>query len=233
MAVLGIVPARGGSKRIPDKNIAAFCGRPMMAYVLDAARNSGLFDKVHVSTDSPRIADLAGELGFAPEFKRPAELADDMTPLLPVLKWVVEHYAERGEVYDEVFLLMPCAPMIEADDLRAGHEVFRRHGGAKPLMAMAPYPVPVEWAFDLASDGAITAVDPAALSIRSQDLRTRYYDAGMFDIYSRDHLLSGKEIGEHGFVSVVVPAHKAVDIDTPEDWAMAEALYRGLEAARQ
>jgi len=231
LAVLGIVPARGGSKRIKDKNIRPFCGRPMMAYVLDAARRSGLFDKIHVSTDSGKIAAVAEDLGYKPDFPRDAALADDHTPLLPVLKWVVERYSDEGQSYDTVFLLMPCAPFLEAEDLKRGLEVFRRHGGKMPLMGMAPYGAPVEWAFDMAADGRITAVEPKALSVRSQDLTPKYYDAGLFDIYSSNHLLAGKEIGEYDFVSVAIPRHKAIDIDTPEDWALAEALYRGLRGS--
>ena len=228
MSILGIVPARGGSKRIKDKNIAPFCGRPMRAYALDAARESGIFDKIHVSTDSEEIAAAAEDLGFKPDFPRDASLADDHTPLLPVLKWVVEQYMEKGETFDTIFLLMPCAPLIEAEDLKRGLEMFLSHEGRKPLMGMTPYAAPIEWAFELEEDGCITAASPEVLSIRSQDLRPKYYDAGLFDIYSREHLLADKEIGEHGFVSVLLPSHKAIDIDTPEDWVMAEALSRGL-----
>jgi pseudaminic acid cytidylyltransferase len=228
MSVLGIVPARGGSKRIPDKNIIPFCGRPMLSYVLEAARASGIFDKIHVSTDSDKIATVAAELGFKPDFMRDATLADDFTPLLPVLKWVVDQYAEKGMSFDTIFLLMPCAPLLEAEDLKCGLDVFREHGGEKPLMAVAPYPVPVEWAFEMESGGALKALNAAALNVRSQDIAEKYYDAGVFDIYSSRNLAENKNIGEHGFVSIKIAPHTAIDIDTPEDLVLAEALYRGL-----
>jgi N-acylneuraminate cytidylyltransferase len=94
---LAIIPARGGSKRIKNKNIIDFCGRPIIAYSLDCARQSGLFDKIHVSTDSPEIAEVAEQLGYPVDFPRTADLADDMTPLMPVIQWVVQQYVARGE----------------------------------------------------------------------------------------------------------------------------------------
>mgnify|MGYP001338448540 CR=1 FL=1 len=232
MSVLGIVPARGGSKRIPDKNIIPFCGRPMLSYVLEAARASGIFDKIHVSTDSNKIATVAAGLGFEPDFMRDASLADDFTPLLPVLKWVVNQYAAKGISFDTIFLLMPCAPLLEAEDLKRGLDVFREHGGEKPLMAVAPYPVPVEWAFEMKSGGALEALNTAALNMRSQDIPEKFYDAGVFDIYSSRNLAENKDIGEYGFISIKVAPHTAIDIDTPEDLILAEALYQGLHPNR-
>src|SRR5437764_11044543 len=108
---LAIVPARGGSKRVSDKNVRDFCGRPMIAHILGAARKSGLFDAIHVSTDSARIAGIVGDLGFATQFLRPSELADDFTPLMPVLRYVTDKFAKSGRHFDEVWLLMACAPL--------------------------------------------------------------------------------------------------------------------------
>ena len=120
-----------------------------MGNILHAAEKSGIFDMIHVSTDCEKIASVATDLGFRPDFLRDPALADDYTPLLPVLKWVVEKFAERGYVFDIVFLLMPCALLIQAEDLKRGLDVFKKCGGKNPLMAMAPYPVPIEWAFNI------------------------------------------------------------------------------------
>ena len=144
---IAIVPARGGSKRIPDKNIVDFLGLPLMGHSLRAARESGLFDTIHVSTDSARIAEVAASLGHAVDFTRDPALADDHTPLLPVLRWTVEQYAARGKRFDTVCLLMPTAPLIEAEDLRRANTLFERHAGRRTVIAVARFPVPIEWAF--------------------------------------------------------------------------------------
>lgn len=222
---LAVIPARGGSKRIPKKNIIPFCGKPMIAYALEAAAGAGVFDKIHVSTDSSEIADTAGILGFQPEFMRTADLSDDFTGLVPVLRWVVEQYRQRGEVYDEVCCIMPNAPLIESGDIADAFATFAAHEGRHPLLVFARYPVPVEWTFRQREPGIMTADSPPSLLIRSQDLEHAYYECGPFNIWRADHLevdnpLTGKVL------SHVLPADRAVDIDTPEDLAYAERLYR-------
>ena len=114
---IAIIPARGGSKRIPNKNIRDFCGKPMISYALEAARDSALFDCIHVSTDSKKIAEATQKEGFDVDFMRTAELSDDHTPIMPVLKYVLEQYIDRGKYFDEVVLIMACAPLIDANDL--------------------------------------------------------------------------------------------------------------------
>ena len=147
MKRLAVIPARGGSKRIPDKNIRNFCGRPMLAHILSAANASGLFTTIHVSTDSQRIRDVAGKIGSPPDFLRPDELARDDTPIMPVLRYVLEEYANRGLHFDEVWLLMACAPLIEASDLISASTFSQKVGSEHPLVAVSEYPVPIEWAF--------------------------------------------------------------------------------------
>lgn len=227
MKRLAIVPARGGSKRIKNKNIAPFCGRPMMSYVIEAAKQSGLFDTIHISTESSVIAGVAGDLGFRPDFPRPADLADDHTPLVPVLRWVTEEFGRRAAHFDEVCLLMPCAPMIEASDLIAGNRVLSDLNGTHPVLAVCPYPVPIEWAFDRQPDGLLVAADAMKQELRSQDIVEKYYDAGLFCFYTREHLLGPRSPAEIGFASTVVPRFKAVDIDTLDDWELAERICRG------
>jgi pseudaminic acid cytidylyltransferase len=228
---LAVIPARGGSKRIPDKNIRDFCGRPMIAYILASASMSGLFDTIHVSTDSPRIATVAEDLGFAPQFARPAELADDQTPLMPVLKYVLNRFIERGSHFDEVWLLMACAPLIEADDLRHAARMFAEAGSSRPLLPIAPYPAPIEWAYDLREDGNLDPVYPGMFAVRSQDLKTHYYDSGSFYIFPARHVLESAGAGkDSGFIGHVLPRYKAVDIDNELDWETAEYVLSGIRA---
>lgn len=222
---LAIIPARGGSKRIPKKNIIPFCGKPMIAYALEAATGAGVFDKIHVSTDSPEIADTAGALRFPPDFMRTPDLSDDFTGLVPVLRWVVAQYRQRGEVYDEVCCIMPNAPLIESSDIADAFATFASHAGRHPLLVFARFPVPVEWAFRQREPGIMTAESPPNLLVRSQDLEHAYYECGPFTIWRANHLESDNPLTGN-VLSHVLPADRAVDIDTPEDLAYAERLYR-------
>lgn len=222
---LAVIPARGGSKRIPGKNIAPFCGKPMIAYALEAAANSGLFDKIHVSTDSDEIRQVVEGLGFPVDFMRDPALADDFTGLVPVLRWVAEQYRLRGELYAQVCCIMPNAPLLSSKDLVDAFDIFSRQDGCHPLLVFARFPVPIEWAFRRDKDGLMTAVSPNSLTIRSQDLEHAYYECGPFTIWRPEHLVSDNPLTGQ-VLSYVLPAERAVDIDTPEDFIYAERLYR-------
>jgi N-acylneuraminate cytidylyltransferase len=224
---IAIVPARGGSKRIPDKNIVDFLGAPLMSYSIRAAQQSGLFDVIHVSTESQRIADVAASLGVPADFLRDPALADDHTPLLPVLSWVLQQYSRRGREFDTVCLLMPTAPLIEADDLRKAEETFRHNGGQRSVMAVSRFNVPVEWAFRMATDAALTPCQPGMAAVRSQDLQPAYYDSGTFVFMPGQDVLRGK-IDTSPMIGFELPRYKAVDIDDAEDLELARLIFRGL-----
>lgn len=220
------MPARGGSKRIPRKNVVPFAGRPLMTHALAAAQASGLFDAIHVSTDDPEIAAVAAAAGLAPPFLRDPALADDQTPLLPVLAWVLERLAASGSGFDSVTLVMPTAPLIEATDLVDAHGLFDSRGGADPVLAVAPFPAPVEWAMRLAPDGRLAAREPGMDQVRSQDLEPAWFDSGTFLILPASALAPGA--APRAWVAHPLPRWKAVDIDTAEDLRLAEILFRGL-----
>lgn len=227
MKRLAIVPARGGSKRIPNKNIRDFCGQPMITHVLGAARASGLFSKVHVSTESENIRDVAAQFGFAPDFPRPAELADDHTPIMPVLRHTAQEYAKRGEHFDEVWLLMACAPLIDAKDLVSAATLFQQAGSEQPLLAVSEYPAPIEWAFSRGEDGTLTPVQAGMFAVSSQDLEKRYFDAGSFAVFPSMRVLESEGAGsDSGFIGYPLPKGTAIDIDDEQDWRLAEAIYR-------
>jgi len=224
---IAIVPARGGSKRIPDKNIVDFVGAPLMSYSIRAAQSSGLFDTIHVSTESARIADVAAGLGVPVDFMRDPSLADDHTPLMPVLRWVLEQYSSRGQQFDTVCLLMPTAPLIDASDLERGCDLFERHGGKRGVMAVTRFNVPIEWAFDLHEDGTLSARNPGMAGIRSQDLRPAYHDTGTFVFVPAAQIKAGT-VDDGRMIGLPIAAYKAVDIDDPEDLQLAEVIFRGL-----
>lgn len=224
---IAIIPARGGSKRIPNKNIRDFFGKPMIAHILQAARESGLFDEIHVSTDSTAIRETVENLGFHIEFMRPAELAGDHTPIMPVLKYVTETYASRGQMFDQVWLLMACAPLVESADLQQAAQLFDQSGGTNPVLAISEYPVPIEWAFSRASDGKMTPVRPGMFAIRSQDLEKKYFDAGVFSVFPISNVEASEGAGsDDNFIGYMLPKGKAIDIDDEADWLLAEAMYQ-------
>jgi len=224
---IAIIPARGGSKRISDKNIRNFCGKPMISYILNVAKKSELFDIIHVSTDSKRIAETVSELGFSIDFMRPKELADDFTPIMPVLKCVTEKYSSLGQNFDEIWLLMACSPLIEYIDLQQAAKQYKEDPTIRPMLAISEYPVPIEWAFNWESDGEMTPVQPGMFAIRSQDIGKKYFDAGVFSVFSSSHVISAEGAGtDTGFTGYIIQKSKAVDIDEQADWDFAEALYR-------
>ena len=224
---IAIIPARGGSKRISNKNIRDFCGKPMIAHILQAARESGLFDLIHVSTESLHIRQVVENLGFIVDFMRPDELADDHTPIMPVLRYVSETYESRGQIFDQVWLLMACAPLVKQSDLMQASELFDQFGGVNPVLAIAEYPVPIEWAFNRTLVGKLNPVYPGMFAVRSQDIEKKYFDAGLFTVFSARRVQASDGAGsDEGFVGYIIPKGTAIDIDDETDWALAEAMYR-------
>jgi N-acylneuraminate cytidylyltransferase len=227
---LAIIPARGGSKRIPDKNVAMVAGRPLLAWVLDAVDASAVYDVVHVSTDSAAIAEVAAAAGHPVPFLRDPALADDHTPVLPVLRWVAERLEDDGAAIRSVTFVAATAALLEPDDHRAALTLFDANLGAIPVMGVSPYPVPIEWAFDLDDDDRLRPVDASAHAIRSQDLTTRWFDSGVISVWSVAHLRAAMPPAP---LALRLPSHRAIDIDEPDDLAALELLLLGREAGRR
>lgn len=224
---IAVIPARGGSKRLPGKNIRPFCGKPVIYYPLEAVQQSGLFDCIHVSTDDQAVRELVESFGVPVDFPRAPELCDDHTPLVPVLKWVLERYRLRGNEFSEVCLILPCSPLIQAQDLRSAHEVFVANQRKLPVLSVVEFPVPVEWALKASPDGRLLPVHPGMAAVRSQDLGKTFYDSGNFTFFTASSLLSGKPPDSDGYLPYVLPRTRGLDIDGAEDFALAEAIYRG------
>lgn len=224
---IAIIPARGGSKRIKNKNIVDFFGKPLIAYALDAAKESGLFDMIHVSTDSEEIRFVVEKLGYKIDFMRSKELADDHTGLLPVLKWVHKKYQEKGMFFEDICCIMPTAPLLTSGDLIEGFNLYQKHNQKNPLLVVAPFPVPVEWAFYRDEDTHLTPIDASSLTIRSQDIKPAFYEAGPFSIFNFSHLQNENLFKNEQFLSLLITKSRAVDIDDQEDLELAKTLYLG------
>lgn len=225
--LIAIVPARGGSQRIPDKNIIDFCGKPLITHSLAAAHESGIFDEIHVSTDSQKIADVATKAGFPVPFLRDSELADSQTGLIPVLRWVIAEFEAFGRNFEDICLLYPTAPLINSEDLTSAYNSFKRQKRIYPLLSVSTFPVPVEWAMELEQAGIATPRFPEKLSIRSQDLKKCVYDTGSFMFLTAGQLRHWGEEKEMKHLSYLLPKSRSVDIDDHEDLELAETLYRG------
>jgi len=229
---LAVIPARGGSKRIPRKNIRAFAGKPMIGHAIHAARDSGVFDAIVVSTDDPEIAEVARTLGAEVPFRRPADLADDHTPTVPVIAHAIRTLAGQGRVADLVCCIYPGVPLLAPADLRRGLDVLQAPGSPAYVFPVVPFPSPVQRALRRGADGRTEPMYPQYVNTRTQDLEPAYFDAGQFYWGRSEAWLQGLALHAHG-ATVVLAENSVVDIDTPDDWERAEALYRVLAPGRQ
>lgn len=225
MTNICIIPARGGSKRIPGKNIRPFLGKPIIAYSIEAALTAGVFDQVLVSTDSEEIAEIAQVYG-ALFWRRPAELADDHTGTQPVMRQALRAVARDGDLACCVY---PTAPMMSPADLRLGLTALTKTTWSPSFaFSVTTYDFPIQRALARADDGALTPLWGGDAELRSQDLEERWHDAGQWywgraSAFIRDELLySPASLG------VPIPRWRVQDIDTEEDFRRAELMYAAL-----
>lgn len=218
---LAVIPARGGSKRIPRKNIKPFHGKPMILWSIEAARASGCFERIVVSTDDAEIAELARGAGAEVPFMRPADLADDLTPTVPVIAHAI---AAVGHGDEPVCCIYATAPFVTADDIRRGRDVLAETG-ADYAMSATSFAFPVQRGVIKRAGGLIEMLHPEHNETRSQDLSEVYHDAGQFYWGRAEAWTAGRPIMSGRTAMVELPRHRVQDIDTPEDWARAEAMF--------
>jgi pseudaminic acid cytidylyltransferase len=224
---IAVIPARGGSKRIPRKNIRDFCGRPMIAWSIRTARSSGCFDHVVVSTDDAEIAEVARAEGADVPFLRPASLAGDLTATAPVIQHAINELGDSARDADFVCCIYATAPFLEAEDLSRGRAALGK-STALFSFSVTTYAFPIERALRLRDDGLVEMLEPSKAATRSQDLEERYHDAGQFYWGRPAAWMSGASILGSPSVPVILPRHRVQDIDTPEDWRQAELMFKTL-----
>lgn len=223
MKNLAIIPARGGSKRIPRKNVKPFLGKPMLAYSIEAALSTGLFDEVMVSTDDEEIAEVARQYGAKVPFMRTPATANDYATLADVMKEVLTEYKNRGQEFDNSCLILATCPMLQSQDISSA---YNRLTSSDFTMV---YPVvlfsyPIWRCLDLAEDGSMSRHWPEFENSRSQDLPKQYHDTGTFYWYKNAEWLAGNvKIG-----GIEVDETTIQDIDTETDWKLAEMKYKLL-----
>ena len=221
---IAIIPARGGSKRIPGKNIKLFHGKPMIAYSIEAAKKSGCFDKIIVSTDDHEIADIARRYGAEVPFIRPAEIADDHATTMDVIQHAIGWCESQNITVDLLCCIYATAPFISSNDLSAGLEAVSERNIDYAFSATS-FAFPIQRAISLSENGSVKMFQPEHLNTRSQDLQEAFHDAGQFYWGKVSAFKVGKPFFSLSSKAVLIPRKRVQDVDTLEDWELAEALY--------
>ena len=227
MKTLAMITARGGSKRIPRKNIKEFNGKPIMAYSIEAAIQSGAFDEVMVSTDDEEIADIARKYGASVPFMRSEKTANDFATTVDVIDEVISEYHNRGKDFDVFACIYPTAPFITADKLKEAVEKLSS-SDADSLIPVVRFSYPPQRAMEI-RDGKLVFRQPENLSKRSQDLEPHYHDAGQFYVVKTESFLKNKGIMVGQILPMELSELEVQDIDNEVDWKLAEMKYKLLQ----
>jgi len=228
---IAIIPARGGSKRIPRKNIKPFHGQPMIAYSIRAALASGVFDRVIVSTDDEEIAEVALGYGAEIPFLRPTDLANDHAGTGEVIIHALQWLEDAGQSYDAACCIYATAPFLDPERLQEGWACLQQPG-KRFAFSVTSYAFPIQRALRKTEDGSVEMFWPENLTRRSQDLEHAYHDAAQFYWGWREAWLQGEITFSRISAPVILPRAQVVDIDTPEDWDVAELTYAAMKARK-
>jgi len=222
--IIAIIPARGGSKRIPKKNIKSFWGKPMLSYAINACKDAGIFSEIMVSTDCNDIAEIALNNGIQVPFMRSQKTADDFATTFDVLEEVITNYKQENREFDFICCVYPCVPFLSGKTLQdAYNRLIASNNDA--LQPVCKFPVPIEWAMKI-EDGILVPNDRKAQFIRSQDLEPKFFDAGMFYMIKNDALFREKTLTPVKTMAYIMDEQEVQDIDTMDDWKLAELKYK-------
>ncbi|WP_351088382.1 pseudaminic acid cytidylyltransferase [Shewanella sp. S1-49-MNA-CIBAN-0167] len=221
---IAFIPARGGSKRIPHKNIKHFYGKPIIAYSIEAAIASGCFDKVIVSTDDLEIAEVSKQFGAEVPFMRPVELADDFATTMVVIQHCISWCEAKGWPLESACCIYATAPFIRPQDLQQGLKQLEA-SGCDYVFSATSFEFPIQRAIALSADDRVCMFQPQYMNTRSQDLIEAFHDAGQFYWGKASAFKLGLPFFSERSEVVKLPRKRVQDIDTPEDWEFAEALF--------
>jgi pseudaminic acid cytidylyltransferase len=225
---VAVIPARGGSKRIPNKNIQPFAGKPIIAYSIEAAQHAGIFDRILVSTDAEPIARVARRFGAEVPFLRPTELSDDHTPTAPVVAHTLHWLAASGCPARHVCCIYATAPFVRPEDITAGYHLLMTQQ-VSSVFSVTSFPFSIFRALKLAEDGHMAMFWPEYELTRSNDLPAAYHDAGQFYWLACAAFLQNQKMYGRDALPVILPRYLVQDIDTPEDWETAERMFQALQ----
>ncbi|WP_026496398.1 pseudaminic acid cytidylyltransferase [Butyrivibrio sp. WCD3002] len=227
MSAIAIITARGGSKRIPRKNIKVFCGKPIIHYSIEAAIQSGIFDEVMVSTDDEEIAEIAKAAGAKVPFFRSAETSSDTATTADVLLEVLGEYEKRGQSFEYGCCIYPTAPFITARKLKEAMDELVK-SGAESIVPMQEFSYPPQRGLFIDDKGLVKMLHPEYAETRSQDLQTQYHECGQFYIFRNDAFRIQKDTTMERSIPYIISPVESQDIDNESDWLLAELKYRFL-----
>lgn len=222
---LAIIPARGGSKRIPGKNIKLFSGKPLIAYSIEAAQKSEIFDKIIVSTDSDEVAEVAKAYGAEVPFIRPTALSDDFVGTGPVVRHAIQSSMQADFNPQFCCCIYATAPMLQASFLVQGYAQLKAATDKDFAFSVTSFPFPIQRAIRL-KEGGVEPIQPENMPKRSQDLEETYHDAGQFYWGHTQAFLQSKPTFAITSIPIILPRYLVQDIDTIEDWQRAELMYQ-------
>ena len=222
--MIAIITARGGSKRIPRKNIKNFMGKPMLAYAIEAALKSGIFEEVMVSTDDKEIAEVAIKYGANVPFMRSAKTASDTATTFDVIDEVINEYKKLGKNFESLCCIYPCVPFLKAETLRDAHKKMRE-GNFDAIMPVCKYSVPIEWAMKI-ENNLLVPFDREKQNMRSQDIEPKYFDVGMFYYCKTEKIYQHKSLAPDNTAAYILDEKECQDIDNETDWQLAELKYK-------
>jgi len=224
---IAIIPARGGSKRIPKKNIKQFCGKPMIAWSIEAAKESGLFDYIIVSTDNDEIRSIAKRYGAEVPFVRPAHLSGDIVGTTEVMKHAVEWFVLHKQKPDYICELYPTAPFLRAGDIAKSLQLMQKQN-AEMIFSVTRYEFPIQRAIRKNANGRVEMLQPEYGSARSQDLEEVYHDAGQFYWFTYKAIINKLPVFSKYSIPYTLPTYRVQDIDVLDDWRRAELMFSYL-----
>lgn len=224
---VAIIPARGGSKRIPDKNIRLFAGKPIIAYSIEAAKASRLFERIIVSTDSGKIAAIANKYGAETPFIRPPELSDDHATSIAVLIHALQWLKDSGEEVQYGCFIYATAPFVQPEYLKQGFDLIEQEKAASAF-SVTSFAASVFRAMKIDEQGRLRMIQPEYELTRSNDLQETYHDAGQFYWVDAGKFLQSGKIYTDDALPVVLPRYLVQDIDTEEDWQTAELMFKAM-----
>ena len=219
-----IIPARGGSKRLRKKNIRDFCGKPVIAYAIENALKLGIFSNVIVTTDDPNIASISRDFGAQIPELRPSHLSNDFATTLDVMKYAVANYIPKNEIKNAVCCIYPTTPLLSPRFVLEGKDIFES-GQWDYVISATRYSHPIERAFTISSGGHAEMISPEHILTRTQDLSDSFHDAGQFYWGEQQTWITGKSLFLSNMTAVQIPKLQSIDIDTLEDWMLAEHIY--------
>lgn len=225
---IAVIHARGGSKRIPKKNIKNFCGKPIIAFAIETALQSKLFDRVVVSTDCEQIAGVAKQHGAEVPYMRPAEFADDHTTTSQTLEYDIQTLGNP----EFVCCIYATSPFIQAEYLKEGMSILESNDDIETAFSVTTYPAPILRALKVTKENKLSMFWPEYKSTRSQDLEEAYLDAGQFYWVNTKHFMKNKQLFSQSSAPIVLPRHLVQDIDTLEDWTRAEYMHQAVQLSK-